>query len=133
MSIAKRTEKRAIIRAVPRGILKIVASADSADWVAIEAGRPVDASNFPVRKLRGRAFVVTDERLIAAGLAQRVVEPLTEAGITVELFRGGEPEPAIATAVAAADAATRFEPDCVVGLGGGSNMDLAKFTAVLLT
>src|SRR5207244_197453 len=84
------------------------------------------------RKFR-RAFVVTDERLIAAGLAERVVQPLTKAGLTVEVFRGGEPEPAISTAVQAAETAAKFKPDCVVGLGGGSNMDLAKFTAVLLT
>jgi alcohol dehydrogenase class IV len=71
--------------------------------------------------------------LIAAGLVERVVQPLTEAGITVEVFRGGEPEPAIATAVQAAEAAAKFGPDCIVGLGGGSNMDLAKFTAVLMT
>ena len=80
-----------------------------------------------------RAFVVTDERLIAAGVAARAIQPLNEAGITTETFRGGEPEPAIATAVQAAEAAAKFKPDCIVGLGGGSNMDLAKFAAVLLT
>ena len=35
--------------------------------------------------------------LIAAGLAERVVQPLNEAGIATDVFRGGEPEPAIAT------------------------------------
>jgi alcohol dehydrogenase len=84
------------------------------------------------RKFR-RAFVVTDERLIAAGIADRITQPLNEAGITTELFGGGEPEPAIATAVHATQEAAKFKPDCVVGVGGGSNMDLAKFTAVLLT
>src|SRR5947199_7272011 len=84
------------------------------------------------RKFR-RAFVVTDERLIAAGVAEHVTQPLNEAGITTAIFRGGEPEPAIATAVQATEEAAKFKPDCVVGLGGGSNMDLAKFTAVLLT
>jgi alcohol dehydrogenase class IV len=85
------------------------------------------------RRKFARAFVVTDERLIAAGIADRVMQSLKEAGIAAELFRGGEPEPAIGTAVAATDAAAKFKPDCIVGLGGGSNMDLAKFTAVLLT
>ncbi len=85
------------------------------------------------RRNFARAFVVTDERLIAAGIADRIVQPLSEGGITAELFRGGEPEPAIETAVKATTAAAKFKPDCVIGLGGGSNMDLAKFTAVLLT
>ncbi len=84
------------------------------------------------RKLR-KAFVVTDERLITAGLADRVVQPLQEAGIATDIFRGGEPEPAITTTLAAAEAAAKFQPDCIIGLGGGSNMDLAKFTAVLVT
>jgi alcohol dehydrogenase len=83
------------------------------------------------RKLT-RAFLVTDERLVAAGLAERVRQPLVEAGIAVEIFPGGAPEPPLSLAGEAAAAAREFGPDCVVGLGGGSNMDLAKLTAVLL-
>ena len=84
------------------------------------------------RKLK-RAFVVTDERLQAAGLVERATGPLRGAGIAVEVFRGGEPEPAVATAIMASEAAATFGPDCIVGLGGGSNMDLAKIVAVLVT
>src|SRR5262245_24036921 len=84
------------------------------------------------RKLR-RAFLITDERLITAGLADHILQPLRAADITIEVFSGGQPEPPIATAVQAAEAANKFQPDCVIGLGGGSNMDLAKFAAVLLT
>jgi len=80
-----------------------------------------------------RVFLVSDERLNAAGVVQRVLVPLKEAGITVEPYLGGEPEPAVSTAVSAADASRRFGPDCVLGLGGGSNMDLGKMVAVLLT
>jgi alcohol dehydrogenase len=85
------------------------------------------------RRKISRAFVVTDQRLVAAGLADRVVRPLREANVTTEIFSGGEPEPAISTAIGAAEAAKRFGPDCIIGLGGGSNMDLAKIVAVLLT
>src|SRR4051812_42272566 len=104
----------------------------SAGQLVFGRGAVRQIGSLVARRTFRRAFVVTDERLIAAGIAERLVQPLKEAGITVEVFRGGEPEPAIATAVTAAQAAARFEPDCVVGLGGGSNMDLAKFTAVLL-
>src|SRR5947208_12590404 len=75
------------------------------------------------RKLK-RLFLVSDERLQAAGVVERVLAPLTEAKIAVETYLGGQPEPAVSLAVAAADAARRFGPDCVLGLGGGSNMDL---------
>ncbi len=80
-----------------------------------------------------RAFVVTDPVLLKAGLVEPIHGPLSEAGVAVEVFSGGEPEPSLKAAVAALAAARDFRPDGVVGLGGGSNMDLAKITAVLLT
>ena len=85
------------------------------------------------RRKLGRVFIVSDERLAAAGLVERVLQPLREAGIAAHVFTGGEPEPAVETAVAAANEARKVGPDCVLGLGGGSNMDLAKIAAVLLT
>lgn len=84
------------------------------------------------RRKLSRIFLVTDERLAAAGLVERVLAPLRESNVSYEVFAGGEPEPAIETAVLAAAAARRFAPDGVIGLGGGSNMDLAKIVAVLL-
>src|SRR5262245_52206832 len=84
------------------------------------------------RRKLARIFVVTDPRLQAAGLVERVSRPLRESGIAALVFTGGEPEPAIGTAIKAAEAARQFGPDCVLGLGGGSNMDLAKIVAVLL-
>jgi alcohol dehydrogenase class IV len=80
-----------------------------------------------------RAFVVTDPNLLKAGLVDAVHAPLSEAGIVVEVFSGGEPEPSLRAANAAIAAARDFRPDAVVGLGGGSNMDLAKISAVVLT
>ena len=80
-----------------------------------------------------RAFIVTDPILLKAGLVEPVHAPLSEAGVAVEVFSGGEPEPSLRAAAAAIAAARDFRPDAVVGLGGGSNMDLAKITAVLLT
>src|SRR5580704_7608780 len=70
-------------------------------------------------KLR-RVLVVTDGRLVAAGLDRAVRDPLESAGITVETFDGGQPEPSLDLAEQCAEAARRFAPDGVVGLGGGS-------------
>ena len=79
-----------------------------------------------------RAFVVTDENLVSVGVAEKVVGPLAAAGVAVEVFAGGQPEPPVEVVRAAAAAAKAFGPDVVVGLGGGSNMDVAKVVAVLL-
>ena len=81
----------------------------------------------------GRVLVVTDAVLDEVGLVARVVEPLSAAGMTVDVFTGGEPEPSFECAEAAIAAAESFQPDAVVGLGGGSNMDLAKITANVVT
>ena len=79
-----------------------------------------------------RIFVVSDEHLVQAGLVELVQAALSAAGLQILVYTGGQPEPAISTATSAADAARAFRPDCVLGLGGGSNMDLAKIVAVLL-
>jgi alcohol dehydrogenase class IV len=79
-----------------------------------------------------RVLLVTDPVLLKAGLADPVHAALSEAGALVEIFSGGEPEPSVAAAERAAAAGRAFRPDAVLGLGGGSNMDLAKVTAVLL-
>ena len=80
----------------------------------------------------GRALVVTDANLVRAGLAERVRRPLVEAGVAVDVFDGGQPEPALAIVEACRARAASFECDGLVALGGGSNMDLAKIAAVLL-
>ena len=79
-----------------------------------------------------RVFVITDAVLEDAGLVDRVVNPLVGAGVEVGVFRGGVPEPPADVVVAAVAQARDFRPDAVLGLGGGSNMDVAKLAAILL-
>jgi len=79
-----------------------------------------------------KVLIVTDPILEKVGLLDRVRQPLGEAGIDVAAFTGGEPEPSMKAAVACYDMAKTVQPDVLVGLGGGSNMDLAKLAATLL-
>jgi alcohol dehydrogenase class IV len=79
-----------------------------------------------------RILLITDSALIRAGALERVHPPLSEAGVAVEVFPGGEPEPSIQAAERAIEAGRSFQPDGVLGLGGGSNMDLAKIAALVL-
>jgi alcohol dehydrogenase len=79
-----------------------------------------------------RVLLVTDPVLVKAGLVEPVRGPLTAAGVAVGVFPGGEPEPSLKAAEACLAVARQFRPDALVGLGGGSNMDLAKITATLL-
>jgi alcohol dehydrogenase len=79
-----------------------------------------------------RVLIVTDPILTKNGLAEQVREPLAAGGVTVETFSGGEPEPSLRAADACLAAAREFRPGALLGLGGGSNMDLAKITATVL-
>jgi alcohol dehydrogenase len=85
------------------------------------------------RRLRlKRLLIATDKVLVGAGIVEQVRRPLVEAGLTVEIFDGGEPEPSFRAAEACLTKARAFAPDGLLGLGGGSNMDLAKITVTVL-
>ena len=80
-----------------------------------------------------RALLVTDRVLVAGGLVEPLRSSLDARNIKVIVFDGGEAEPSIRVALACHEVARHFHPDVLIGLGGGSNMDLSKIVAVLLT
>jgi len=80
----------------------------------------------------GRVLVVTDGMLVEAGVCARVTEVLGAAGIESEVFSQGCPEPPLELAMTCAEAAREARAGWLLGLGGGSNMDLAKVTACVL-
>ncbi|MGC3965819.1 MAG: iron-containing alcohol dehydrogenase [Pirellulales bacterium] len=80
-----------------------------------------------------RMLIVTDVHLERAGILAAVREPLAAAGVAVEIFAGGEPEPSIDLADSVIAQARATKPDAILGLGGGSNMDLAKIAAAVVT
>jgi len=80
-----------------------------------------------------RTVVVTDKVLREkTDSVSRVVAGLQAAGIAVEVFDEVEPDPLVGTARRSAEFARRFAPDGIVGLGGGSPLDIAKATAAVL-
>ncbi len=109
-------------------------------WNFHSAGRVVFGSGSVTRLgefLRpwnpSRVLIVTDAMLIRAGVVAQVEAPLRTAGLDVSVFDGGQPEPACAIAEAALSLAKAARPDVIVAVGGGSNMDVAKIVAALLT
>ncbi len=81
--------------------------------------------------LGARVLVVTDAGLMAAGIAGRAIAVLERAGAAVAVFDAVEADPPEATARAAADAARVHGATGVLGIGGGSPMDVAKVAALL--
>jgi alcohol dehydrogenase class IV len=85
------------------------------------------------KSLGCRAFLATTRDLTALGLTGRVRELLETAGLAVTLYEDVQPDP---TSVAVDDAAAIARAagcDLVIGLGGGSAIDLAKGVAVAAT
>jgi alcohol dehydrogenase class IV len=79
-----------------------------------------------------RVLLCTDENMVKAGVCETVVSQLTYGKADVKIFDGGRPEVDRQTIERAAAAAQAYAPDVVVGLGGGSNLDLSKAVAILL-
>ncbi len=80
-----------------------------------------------------RVLIITDQSLVGAGLVERVSKPLLASGVEVKTFAGGQPDPPIHVVNDAVEQARAFRPHVLLGLGGGSNMDLAKAAATLLS
>jgi len=80
-----------------------------------------------------RLLLVTDKGLVAAGLVDRLVRVLEEAGLPVAVFDGVEPDPRVEIVEECVAAARDAGATVLIGLGGGSPIDIAKVTAVLLT
>jgi len=78
-----------------------------------------------------RALIVTDKTMVRLGFVDKVIGHLKEAGIEVQVFAEVEPDPSLETVKRGAQAALAYEPDWIVGLGGGSCMDAAKAVWVL--
>jgi alcohol dehydrogenase len=77
-----------------------------------------------------RVLVCPDSYLAAASQGARATASLRAAGLEVEVLDAAQPELPRANVEAAIAQARRIRPDCVVGLGGGSCIDLAKLVAL---
>ncbi len=82
--------------------------------------------------LEGRlAFIVTDATIVKLGFVDLVKDKLTQAGLAVHVFSEVEPDPSLQTVRRGAERMLEYEPDWIVGLGGGSSIDAAKGMWVL--
>ncbi len=78
-----------------------------------------------------RVFIVTDSFLYKNGYTKCITDKLDEMGIVHTTFSDVEPDPSLASAQAGAEAMRKFEPDCIIAMGGGSAMDAGKIMWVL--
>ena len=76
-----------------------------------------------------RVFIVTSPPV--AGFAADLADVFKRGGASVTIYSEIATEPTVAIVEATLAAAREIEPDAVLGLGGGSAMDVAKLVAAL--
>lgn len=79
-----------------------------------------------------RVMLMTDPQVRGAGLADPVEQALRRAELTVDLFDRVATEPTLPAVAGAVDFCQRGDYDTIVALGGGSTLDTAKATSVLV-
>jgi len=82
-------------------------------------------------QLGKRVLLVTDPGLIKVGLIAPALASLEAAGVAVRVYSDVEADPPEPVVMACTSAAQDFKAEAVIGLGGGSSMDVAKLAALL--
>ncbi|WP_428054777.1 bifunctional acetaldehyde-CoA/alcohol dehydrogenase [Candidatus Avelusimicrobium facis] len=73
-----------------------------------------------------RAYIITDKTMEQLGHVRAVADVLENLNIKFRVFSNVLPDPNISNVQAALDIANFWQPDIIIGLGGGSAMDEAK-------
>ncbi len=78
-----------------------------------------------------KAVIITDKGVIAVGLVNLVEKALDESNIEYRVFSDLESDPSVTSIDLAAQVIRDFHADCVIGIGGGSAMDVAKMASLV--
>jgi alcohol dehydrogenase len=113
--------------AIPAFSFTTVSSIVSEPGAALRLGQLV-AERFPGIK---RVLIVTDPGFLRTGLVETPRVSLERQGMQVETYSDVVADPPEAVVEAAAGFARQQASELVIGLGGGSSMDVAKLVAVL--
>lgn len=81
-----------------------------------------------LKTLKGKkaVIVIGGGSMKRFGFLDKVQDYLKEAGIETRLIEGVEPDPSVETVMSGAAVMREFEPDWIIGMGGGSPIDAAK-------
>jgi len=78
-----------------------------------------------------KAMIVTDPGFLRTGLVEAPAHSLRQSGIAAQVYSDVVADPPEGTVLRAVEYARANSVDIVIGLGGGSSMDVAKLIAVL--
>ncbi len=87
-----------------------------------------------VKRLGGKkVMIITDPGIVNAGMINGIESMLTSSSLEWKLFDSVEPDPKYELAIEAAKAVKDAGADSIIGIGGGSSLDIAKIASILVT
>jgi alcohol dehydrogenase class IV len=84
-------------------------------------------------RLASKVLICTDARFAGTETFAAIQQSLRNAGLTAHVFDAVEPDLPSENVYRCVEAARAFAPGLVIGVGGGSCIDMAKCAALLLT
>lgn len=99
--------------------------------VRFGAGLLAEIGQIARAEIGDRVLLITDPGMIATGIIDHAERSLGAAGVSVTLFSDVAADPPEHVVLAAVEAAQKNDVDGVIGLGGGSSLDVAKIAALL--
>lgn len=94
------------------------------------AGASSQALEWIEKNNLSKPLIVTDEGIISLGLLSSLISQAEQSGKTVTVFDQVQADPSVEVVEKAIALAREKEVDCVIGVGGGSSLDVAKLVAV---
>jgi len=95
------------------------------------SGQAKDSCKEISGKLGERILFITDKGLMSLGLTEPIIKELQKNG-SVEVFDDVEADPSQKTLLNAIEIGKKIKATGVIGFGGGSSMDVAKLTALIV-
>ena len=84
------------------------------------------------KKLGSNILFITDKDLMSLRLTEPTIKELKKFSSTVEIFEDVEADPSLKTLLKAIEYGRKIKATGVIGFGGGSSMDVAKLTSLIL-
>lgn len=95
------------------------------------SGQSKDSCKEISNKLGQNILFITDKGLMSLGLTDQTLKELKKIS-SVEIFDDVEADPSKKTLIKAIEVGKKIKATGVIGFGGGSSMDVAKLTALIL-
>lgn len=97
------------------------------------AGSLAQIAGEVTRLNRSQVLIITDPGVVAAGIVDKLTGVLDDSAIKYTKYDKIEPDPSLQTAMGAAAKVKEVSADLIIGIGGGSAIDVAKVAAILVT